>query len=114
MNFASVSNYIFKDKPVGIINQLPVDNLNPSQNYTYSVISYRSGVVAPSVNTQRLRTAGLETPVGMAASDVSSTSFTANWEETPYAGGYLLDVFILFAGSKLIGSIAKSKWKQTR
>ena len=95
MNFASTSNYIFKDKPVGIINQLPVDNLNPSQNYTYSVISYRSGVVAPSVNTQRLRTAGLETPVGMAASDVSSTSFTANWEETPYAGGYLLDVLQL-------------------
>ena len=95
MNFTSVSNYIFKDKPVGIINQLPVDNLNPSQNYTYSVISYRSGVVAPSVNTQRLRTAGLETPVGMAASDVSSTSFTANWEETPYAGGYLLDVLQL-------------------
>ena len=95
MNFTSVSNYIFKDKSVGVINQLAVDNLNSNENYTYSVTSYRSGVVAHSVNTQRLRTAGLETPIGMAASDVNGTSFTANWEETPYASGYLLDVFQL-------------------
>ena len=95
MNFASANNYIFKDKSVGMVNQLTVDNLNPNENYTYSVTSYRSGVVAPAVNTQRLRTDGLETPVGMAASDVSSSSFTANWEETPYATGYLLDVLQL-------------------
>ena len=95
VNFASANNYIFKDKPVGITNHLTVDNLNPNENYTYSVTSYRSGVVAPSVNTQRLRTAGLEIPVGMAATDISGTSFTANWEETPYAAEYYLDVYQL-------------------
>ena len=95
MNLSTSNSYIISNKSVGITNQLTVGNLNPDENYTYSVTSYRSGVEAPSVNTQRLRTTGLETPVGMAASDVSSSSFTANWEETPYATGYLLDVFQL-------------------
>ena len=95
ISFDAESNYIFKNKSVGIVNELLVDNLLPEENYTYDVTSYRSGVVAKTVNTQRLRTTGLETPIEMAATDISSTSFTANWEEVPYASGYFLDVYQL-------------------
>ena len=95
MTLASTSNYIFKDKSVGTDNQLFVENLLPEQSYIYSVTSYRSGVVVPSVNTQLLRTTALEAPVAMAASEVSTTSFVANWEETPYASGYYMDVYQL-------------------
>ncbi|MBP1663909.1 MAG: nuclease [Bacteroidetes bacterium] len=95
MNFAAESNYIFKNKSVGIVNELLVDNLVPEENYTYDVTSYRSGVVAKTVNTQRLKTAGLEIPVEMAATDIGTASFTANWEEVPYASGYYLDVYQL-------------------
>ncbi len=95
MNFAPESNFIFKDKSVGITNWLVAENLNPNENYTYSVTSYRSGVVVPSVNTQRLITSGLQTPIAMAATETGSTSFVANWEDVPYATGYYLDVYQL-------------------
>jgi hypothetical protein len=41
----------------------------------------------------QLHTTSLDVPVVMEPSDVSTTQFTANWEQTLYATGYLLNVY---------------------
>ncbi|MFM2292155.1 MAG: hypothetical protein RIS29_1968 [Bacteroidota bacterium] len=71
----------------------PIDGLMPDGVYTYSVQSMRSGVIAPAVNTMQLHTTSLDIPVVMEPSDVSTTQITANWEQTLYATGYLLNVY---------------------
>jgi hypothetical protein len=74
-------------------NSLLITNLNPASNYVYSVESYRSGVVVKSVNSVRFKTANLDAPLVMDASDVKSGSFIANWESDLYINNYLLDVY---------------------
>ena len=71
----------------------PIDGLLPKSSYTYSVQSMRSGVIAPAINTMQIHTSALDAPVIMDPSDLQKNSFTANWEETLYATGYLLNVF---------------------
>ncbi len=93
MNLPGISNYIFKVKSAGNRNKMDVEELSPGTKYTYGVISVRGAEQIPSVNTQSFTTNGLEAPVALEASDVFTTSFTANWEQTAYATSYLLDVF---------------------
>ncbi|HHT21712.1 MAG TPA: T9SS type A sorting domain-containing protein [Bacteroidales bacterium] len=95
MNLSGISNYIFKDKSAGSINKMEVAELLPGTQYTYSVTSVRNDEQIPSVNTQSFKTEGLEAPIAQDATDVFTTSFMANWEETSYATSYLLDVFQL-------------------
>ena len=72
-----------------------INGLKPGKTYHYKVDAMRSGVVIPSTNTMRFKTSALNTPEATAASAISSTHFTANWEEDIYTDNFLLDVFQL-------------------
>lgn len=98
MNIASATNYILQNVFTGIATFYNISSLLPENTYTYSVESMRSGVIAPAINTMQLHTSALDVPEISDASDIRSTQFTANWGESPFASGYLLNVFEL-AGS---------------
>lgn len=101
MSLATSSSYIFQDKSVGDVNEFAVDKLSPKQKYTYKVVAvHNDGTQIPSVNTQQLKTTALEVPLALEASEITSNSFKANWEESIYANNYLMDVYKL-TGSKI-------------
>jgi hypothetical protein len=93
MTLASSSSYIVQNAIVRLNTSYPIQNLAPSSTYTYSVESMRSGVVAPAINTMQLHTTNLEAPEITSPNNILSNQFTANWGETAYASGYLLDVY---------------------
>lgn len=95
MRLTSEKKYVLQNYFNGTENSLVVNNLTPETAYTLSVESMRSGVIVPSVNTMQIRTSALETPIIMEPTNITHKSFTANWEQTPYASGYLLNVFEL-------------------
>lgn len=70
-----------------------ISGLKPERNYHFKVDAMRSGVVTSSFNTMQFKTSALSAPEVIAASEVSSTHFTANWEEDLYTDNYLLNVF---------------------
>ncbi len=95
MRLTTEKKYVLQNYFNGTENTLVVNNLTPETAYTLSVESMRSGVIVPSVNTMQIRTSSLESPLAMEPTNITSNSFTANWEQTPYATGYLLNVFKL-------------------
>ena len=95
MTLASSSNTIIQNVIVGLSTSYPIENLVPANTYTYNVESMRSGVIVPAINTMQLQTSSLDAPDIVDASNVLSNEFTANWDETAYATGYLLDVMKL-------------------
>jgi hypothetical protein len=115
MHLTSEKKYVLQNYFNGTENALVVNNLTPETTYTLSVESMRSGVIVPSVNTMQIRTSALETPIIMEPTNITHKSFTANWEQTPYASGYLLNVFELtgqaytteYEGFQNIGSNGK-------
>jgi len=85
-------NVILKDVLTGSTTY-PIDGLMPKSTYTYSVSSMRSGAIAAAINTMQLHTSALDVPEISDPSDVKYNSFMANWGASPYASGYLLNVF---------------------
>ena len=85
--------YILQNAIVGLNTNYPIQNLIPNNAYTYSVESMRSGVVATAINTMQVHTAALDIPEISDATDVQSDKFTANWGASPYASGYLLNLY---------------------
>jgi len=95
MTLASSSSYVVQNGLTGLSTSYPIQNLIPNSTYTYSVESMRSGAIVPAINTMQLHTSALDAPEISDASGVESNQFTANWGETAYASGYLLDVMNL-------------------
>ncbi len=89
----STPNYIIQNQFTGNVSSFAVSQLQPNQSYTYQVSAQRPGGLIPAVNTMQIHTGSLDAPVAMNALNVSSTGFSANWEESLYVSGYLLDVF---------------------
>ena len=85
--------YIIQNAIVGLNTSYPIQNLTPGNSYTYSVESMRSGVIAPAINTMQLHTSALDIPEISDATNVQSNQFTANWGASPYASGYLLNLY---------------------
>jgi len=85
--------FILKDVYTGIKTSYIIDGLTPQNIFTYSIESMRSGVIAPAINTMQLHTASLDIPEISDPIDVQPKQFTANWGASPYASGYLLNVF---------------------
>lgn len=83
------------NETVPAVNSYSINGLSPGAIYTYSVKSVRAGETVDAINTMQIHTASLEKPVVMKAYDISSTGFTANWEEDLYSNDFLLDVFKL-------------------
>ena len=85
--------YIVQNVFTGLNTSYPIQNLTPGNSYTYSVESMRSGVIAPAINTMQLHTSALDIPEISDATNVQSNQFTANWGASPYASGYLLNLY---------------------
>ena len=93
MTFASGNSPVLQNVLTDPATSYTAQNLLPGNTYTYSVEAVRPLGNALAINTMQLHTSPLDVPVLMEASDIQSTQFKANWEETLYANGYLLDVF---------------------
>ena len=93
MDLSVSANYLFEDVAVGSSNVYYLGELLPNTKYTYRVSAVRGGISMPSVNSAQLKTMKLEPPVALEATDITSNSFVANWEDYPYADDYMLDVF---------------------
>ena len=95
MAFVTGEPVVITQTATGKVTSYVVQNLYPSGTYTYSVEAVKPGGNLKAINTMQLHTSALEAPVAMEAMNIQSTKFTASWEETLYATGYLLDVFKL-------------------
>lgn len=95
METASESRYILQDLPVGNITSYAATSLMPENTYTYRIEAIKANENIAAINTMQLRTVPLDVPVPMLPTDISPVSFTAGWEETLFATGYLLNVFEL-------------------
>jgi len=93
MTFAVSNNYVLKDVLTGKTTSYLIQNLNPANTYTYSLQAIRPDGNKAAINTMQLHTSSLDSPEITDASDITHNQFTANWGETAYATGYLLDVF---------------------
>ncbi len=93
MTLATTSNFVLQNILTGKNTSYPIQNLSPENTYTYSVEAIKPGGNATAINTMQLHTSALDVPILMQATDIHATDFKANWEETLYATGYLLNVF---------------------
>ena len=99
INYASTSTYVVKDKSVGTDNFYEVDGLTPMQYYTYSITAVKPSGNVKTTNTVQLRTTDMEAPQILDATDITSSSFTANWEDNPYIDDHLLSIYKLQSAS---------------
>lgn len=95
MAFVTGDPVVITQIATGKVTSYAAQNLFPSGTYTYSVEAVKPGGNLKTINTMQLHTSALEAPVAMEAVNIQPTQFTASWEETLYATGYLLDVFKL-------------------
>jgi len=93
MTLASANNFVLQNRLTGKTTSYPILNLSPQSNYTYSVQAIKAAGNTSAINTMQLHTSALDIPILMQATDIQTTAFAANWEETLYASGYLLNVF---------------------
>ncbi|MDR1591504.1 MAG: endonuclease [Prevotellaceae bacterium] len=74
-------------------NSYLITGLMPSSAYIYRTSALLAGGSVAAVNSVQFTTTPLETPEALSPTYIHETGFTANWEETPIATAYLLDVF---------------------
>jgi len=84
-----VTNYNAKD--VGNVTSYKVTSVNSSTVYYYRVRASNSGGISANSNTISVTTL-LAAPVATAATNVTNTSFTANWNISNGATNYWIDV----------------------
>lgn len=87
---AGKNDYAYTDLPVEGTSYV-VTGLDPKSDYIYTVKA-RSGVVV-SGESRPVSAMGISTPVLLPATDLTESSFTTNWERTPKATRYTLNVF---------------------
>lgn len=95
MAFLLSEPIIYQDVMTGKTTSYEVQNLSPLNTYTYSVEAIKTSGNTAAINTMQLHTTALDIPILMLATDIHSSGFTANWEETLFATGYLVNVFEL-------------------
>ena len=74
-----------------------ITGLNSGTAYTYKVIAIANKITfansQPSSDSPVVTTLGLPTPIVGVASDITSSSFTANWTSVPNATGYDVTIY---------------------
>jgi len=81
----------FENKDVGLVTTYNVMGLSPNSDYFYRVRAYNAGGASGNSNTSSLLTAPA-VPTVQQATNVSTTSFYANWSFIAGATSYKLDV----------------------
>lgn len=90
------------NKQVGSIANYTIEGLKPSSIYTYTVEAILSDKNVKAVNSAQIKTLAPEIPVIMEPYDITSNSFVASWEKSPFADYYLLDVFKYVGAGKIV------------
>ena len=87
-----LANYNHIDIKSG--TSLSVTGLVPVTTYYYRVTAYNKGGTSNPSNIKTLVTlpSAPVAPIAIDASDITKTSFTANWNEVEGANGYILDI----------------------
>ena len=92
----SFNNYVsgYENLNVGADTTYPVTGLEASTTYYYRVRAENLGGTSNNSNVIFVTTLPFppEPPLALEATNITSFSFTANWEPSLYADGYLLDV----------------------
>lgn len=86
--FAS-GTIIYKGSAASITNHT---GLTPSTAYYYKAFSYDASNFYSSGSTANATTNGIDAPVATAATNLTSTGFTANWNSVSGATSYRLDI----------------------
>ena len=86
----------WENRNVGNVTSQDVAGLEPWTTRFYVVTAYNSGGQSGTSNVVQVTTLPnpFPTPMSTGASDVTETSFTANWSSVGDATGYLLDVSV--------------------
>lgn len=87
---AGKNDYAYVDIPVEGLSY-SVSGLDSESDYIYTVKA-RSGAVV-SGESRPVSALGISTPVVLDATDLETAGFTANWERTPKATRYTLNVY---------------------
>ncbi len=84
----------YNNRDVGNVLTFGITGLSTSTIYYYRVRANNASSTSPNSNVIQLTTlaAGLTAPVALAATSITSTAFTANWQASSGATKYLLDV----------------------
>lgn len=81
------------------------EGLTPETDYTATVRAESAGAESPDVSadvSSGMLTFDYRSPVATAATDITGSSFTANWEEMSGADSYLLSVFSSTLGNATV------------
>ena len=93
---ASTGTPVFSRRNVGDVTSYAVGGLSPDTEYIYEVAAGNpldfSAASAATAVTTGAAPLDARTPAILGATDVTSTSFAANWEAVPGATDYILDV----------------------
>ena len=98
MSFPGAASGITFSAHTGGALSYNISTLTPGAQVIYNVESVRKTGNIQSLNVRILKAASLQPPVVAQATDITSNSFVANWEESLFDLSYLLDVITL-AGS---------------
>jgi large repetitive protein len=94
------------NKDVGNVTAYPLTGLTTGTYYYYRVRSYNASGTSPSSTVQGTTPLLIPAvPVAVAATNVASTSFSANWNAVPDAAGYYLDVATDSAFTNLVSGL---------
>ena len=93
---SSFTTYVpgYQDLSVGNVTSYPVTGLNPNTTYYYRVRAYNGCATSPNSSTKNVQTLACTpaAPSAQSATNVTSSSFTANWRSVSGATDYRLDV----------------------
>ena len=87
----------YDDKDVGNVTNHSLSGLNPSTPYHYRVRAYNAGGTSADSNVKSVTTSAVtpvepSAPLATSATNITTTSFQANWNSVSGATGYRLDV----------------------
>lgn len=88
----------YQDKEVTNSTSLTVTGLDPETDYYYSVKAKKGDEI--SLPSEEVFVFGLVTPVVLEAENIGQDNFTAKWEKTPKADGYLFNNYNLISASE--------------
>lgn len=95
-NDSLFNSYIigFENLDIGNVTSKIISGLETDSTYFFRLRSYISGFISENSDSIKVSIPIVVPPIALEASDITSTSFVANWEVSSGATGYFIDVAI--------------------